>query len=94
MHYGHQKKKRAIRWHPQSVGNLALAPESLVVPHECIDTLRSPQIRLVQDVPQLECEEDWAADPLAPSKGILNGLILALMIWGFIALAAYGIVYL
>ena len=93
MHYGHQKEKRAIRRYPQSVGNLALAPESLVSPHKGIDTLRSPQIRLLPDMPLSECKEDWAPDPLAPSKGILNGLILALMLWGFIALAVYGIFY-
>ena len=93
MHYGHQKEKRAIQRYPQSAGNLALAPENLVVPHEGTDTLRSPQARLLPDVPQSEREDDWAADALAPSKGVLNGLFLALMLWGFIALVAYSIFY-
>lgn len=93
MHYGHQKLKRPIQSDLRSVGNLALAPESLVTRHNATDTLRSPRSQSLWIAPQSEGEDGWEADALAPPKGILTGLFLGLMLWGFIALVVYSIFY-
>lgn len=65
MHYGHQKLKRPIQSDLRSVGNLALAPESLVTRHNATDTLRSPRSQSLWIAPQSEGEDGWEADALA-----------------------------
>ena len=80
-----QKETRATRPYPQSVGNVALAPESLVDPHEGTEVPCSPQLRLLPNVTKAEPKEDEAADPLASATGIMIGLFLALILWGVAA---------
>jgi hypothetical protein len=72
---------------PQSVGNLALADESLGVYHTPKAKTRSPQLRMVQD----RTEEESELEALAPTIGIMNGIRLSLTLWSVLVIISYWI---
>ena len=81
------KPKRTTRQNPQSVGNLAVADESLGVYHTPKAKIRSPQLRLVQD----RTEEESEIETLAPTIGMMNGIRLSLTLWSLIVVIIYWI---
>ena len=68
--------------HPQSVGNVALADESLGGLHASRAKPFAPQLRLVRDV----TEEQGETEARAPTMGMINGLRLSLTLWSLIVL--------
>jgi len=73
------KGQRETRQFPQSVGNLALADESLGVFLQTPQAkTRTPRLSLVPDITEDE------SDALAPATGILNGIRLSLTLWSLI----------
>lgn len=72
------KGQRETRQYPQSVGNLALADESLGVFQKPQAKTRIPRLSLVPDITEDEI------DALAPATGILNGIRLSLTLWSLI----------
>ena len=76
------KPKRATWLYPQSTGNLALADESRDVFQEPKAKPLAPQLRMVQDIAEVEEE----VDALAPVTGIINGICLSLTLWSLIVL--------
>ena len=72
------KGQRETRQYPQSVGNLALADESLGVFQTPQAKTRTPRLSLVPDITEDEI------DALAPATGILNGIRLSLTLWSLI----------
>jgi hypothetical protein len=72
------KGQRETRQYPQSVGNLALADESLGVFQQPQARTRTPRLSLVPDMTEDE------SDALAPVTGILNGIRLSLTLWSLI----------
>jgi hypothetical protein len=74
----HTDGQREPRQYPQSVGNLAIADESLGIfqtPHAKTCT---PRLSLVPDITEEEI------DSLAPTTGIMNGIRLSLTLWSLI----------
>ena len=76
------KPKRATWLYPQSTGNLALADESRDVFQEPKAKPLAPQLRMVQDIAEVEEE----VDALAPVTGIIHGIRLSLTLWSLIVL--------
>ena len=74
----HTNGQRTTRQYPQSVGNLALADESLGVYHTPQAKTRIPRLSLVPEIMEDEI------DALAPTTGILNGIRLSLTLWSLI----------
>jgi len=72
--------QRETRKYPQSVGNLALADESLGVLQTPKAKTRSPRLSVVQDITEEE------VDALATATGIINGIRLSLTLWSLIGL--------
>ncbi len=73
-----RQRKRHIRIHQQSMGNLALAPE----PVESIPAPAAPRRRVAQEpIPAPD-----AHDSLAPARGIAVGVGLSIILWGLIVL--------
>ena len=68
------------RQYPQSLGNLALANESLVVLQPPKAKTRSPRLSRVQDIAEQEVE----IEALALTTGMINGIRLSLMLWSLI----------
>jgi len=68
--------------HPQSVGNVALADESLGGLHASRAKPLAPRLRVVRDV----TEEEGETEALAPTMGMINGLRLSLTLWSLIVL--------
>jgi hypothetical protein len=67
---------------PQSIANLALAQvtlEALLMPNRKAE---EGLLRVARDEQQEELDDD----PLAPARGIVNGLRLSVTLWSFIAL--------
>ena len=69
------KGQRETRQYPQSVGNLALADESLDTFHTPQAKTRPPRLSLVPDITEDEI------DALAPTTGIMTGIRLSLTLW-------------
>jgi hypothetical protein len=70
------------RPYPRSVENLALALVTL-------EALLTPQPKAGMNplrAPHDKCQEELDEDPLAPARGILNGLRLSVAMWGVILL--------
>jgi len=76
------KRTRKTLPYPQSVGNLALADDSLSLLHTTTAKPRSPQVRLVQD----RTEEKSEVETLAPITGMMNGIRLSLTLWSLIVI--------
>ena len=76
------KPKRATWLYPQSTGNLALADERWDVFQEPKAKPLAPQLRMVQDIAEVEEE----VDALAPVTGIINGIRMSLTLWSLIVL--------
>ena len=74
----HTNGPQETRQYPQSVGNLALADESLGVYHTPHAKTRTPRLSLVPDITEDEI------DALAPTIGIINGVRLSLTLWSLI----------
>ncbi|HSQ52431.1 MAG TPA: hypothetical protein VLL94_14350 [Nitrospiraceae bacterium] len=60
--------------YPQSVGNLALADESLGVLQKPKAKTRSPRLSVVPHITE-------EVDALAPTTGMINGIRLSLTLW-------------
>jgi len=73
----HANGQRKTRQYPQSVGNLALADESLGAFHTPRAKTRTPRFSLVPDI-------TGEVDALAPATGILNGIRLSLTLWSLL----------
>lgn len=70
------------RPYPRSVENLALALVTL-------EALLTPQAQAEANprrAPHNICQEELDEDPLAPARGILNGLRVSVAIWGVLVL--------
>ena len=67
--------QRETRQYPQSVGNLALADESLGI-FQTAKT-RTPRLSLVPHITE-------EIDTLVPATGILNGIRLSLTLWSLL----------
>jgi hypothetical protein len=72
----HTNGQREPRQYPQSVGNLAIADESLFQTPRA--KTRTPRLSLVPDI----TEDEF--DALAPTTGIMNGIRLSLTLWSLI----------
>jgi hypothetical protein len=73
------------RPYPQSAQNLALAQvtlEALLAPNAKVGSNR---LRTPHDDYHGELDDD----PLAPARGIMNGLRLSVTFWGFIVLGVF-----
>jgi hypothetical protein len=81
------KQARRTQTYPQSVGNVALADDSLGLLQESTAGTR-PRL---QAVGQATIEEVANSDALAPAIGMTVGLVLSIMLWGLIILALYWI---
>ena len=68
------KGQRETRQYPQSVGNVALADESLGVLQKPKAKTRSPRLSVVPDITE-------EVDALAPTTGMINGIRLSLTLW-------------
>jgi len=77
--------QRRLEQYPQSVGNVALAKESLGLLQTPKAKTRSPQVRLVQDM----IEEESGVEALAPTIGMMNGIRLSLTLWSLIVIIIY-----
>jgi len=73
----HTNGQREMRQDPQSVGNLALADESLGAFQTPRAKTRTPRLSLVPDITE-------EIDALAPTTGILNGIRLSLTLWSLL----------
>lgn len=73
--------QRRLEQYPQSVGNVALAKESLGLLQTPKAKTRSPQVRLVQDM-----MEESGVEALAPTIGMMNGIRLSLTLWSLIVI--------
>ena len=73
----HANGQRKTRQYPQSVGNLALADESLGAFQTPLAETRAPRLSLVPDITE-------EVDALAPTTGILNGIRLSLTLWSLL----------
>ena len=71
--------------YPQSEGNLAVADERLGV----LQQPKAKTLSLVRGVAQDITEEASTADALIPAKGIIVGMGLSILLWGFIVLVMY-----
>ena len=76
------KRTRKTLTYPQSVGNLALADDSLGLLHTPKAKICSLQVRLVQD----RTEEKSEGEALAPITGMMNGIRLSLTLWSLIVI--------
>ena len=74
------KEQRETRQSPQSLGNLALANESLGVLQPPKAKTRSPRLSMVRDI----AEEEVEIEALALTTGMINGIRLSLMLWSLI----------
>jgi len=72
------KGQRETRQYSQSLGNLALADESLDVLQKPNAKTSSPRLSVVQDITAEE------VDALALTTGIINGIRLSLVLWSLI----------
>jgi hypothetical protein len=73
------------RPHPQSVQNFAFAQATL-------EALLLPNTREGEapiGAAHNKCHEELSEDPLAPARGILNGLRLSVTLWGFVVLGVF-----
>ena len=78
--------QRTLGPYPQSVGNVALAEESLGVHQKTPKAkTRSPQVRLAPD----RTEEESEVEALAPTIGMINGIRLSLTLWSLIVIIIY-----
>lgn len=68
------KGQRETRQYPRSVGNVALADESLGVLQKPTAKTRSPRLSVVPDITE-------EVDALAPTTGMINGIRLSLTLW-------------
>jgi len=76
------KRKRQVQIRQQSMGNLALAPETV----ESIPSPTAPRRRVAQEtIPAPD-----AHDQLAPAKGIVIGVGLSIILWGLIVRIILG----
>lgn len=85
------KRKRETKKYPLSVGNLALADESLSLHQKPKAKPQRPKLRLVEYI----TEEDSEAEVLAQAKNIIAGFGLSLMfcvLWFFTVLLLYRFV--
>ncbi len=76
------KHKQEIRRYPESFGNLAVAVES-------VNTPQVPKVRGLSSEPTAArdiSEGKHGIDPLGPSKGIILGVGLSIMLWWIIIL--------
>ena len=73
----HTNGQRETRQYPQSVGNLALADQSLGPFQTPRAKTRTPRFSLVPDI-------TGEVDALAPATGILNGIRLSLTLWSLL----------
>lgn len=71
------KGQRETRQYPRSVGNVALADESLGVLQKPTAKTRSPRLSVVPDITE-------EVDALAPTTGMINGIRLSLTLWSLI----------
>lgn len=74
------KGQLETRQYPQSLGNLALANESLSVLQPPKAKTRSPRLSMVRDI----AEEEVEIEALALTTGMINGIRLSLMLWSII----------
>jgi hypothetical protein len=74
------KGQLETRQYPQSLGNLALANESLGVLQPPKAKTRSPRLSMVRDI----AEEEVEIEALALTTGMINGIRLSLMLWSLI----------
>jgi hypothetical protein len=72
----HTNGQRKPRQYPQSVGNVAIADESLFQTPRA--KIRAPRLSLVPNMTEEEI------DALAPTTGIINGVRLSLTLWSLI----------
>ena len=77
--------QRTLGPFPQSVGNVALADESLGLLQTPKTKTRSPQVRLAPD----RTEEESEVEALAPTIGMINGIRLSLTLWSLIVIIIY-----
>ena len=76
------KGQLETRQYPQSLGNLALANESLGVLQPPKAKTRSLRLSMVRDI--AEEEEKVEIEALALTTGMINGIRLSLMLWSLI----------
>ena len=74
------KGQLETRQYPQSLGNLALANESLGVLQPPKAKTRSPRLSMVRDI----AEEEVEIEALALTTEMINGIRLSLMLWSLI----------
>ena len=74
------KGQLETRQYPQSLGNLALANESLGVLQPPKAKTRSSRLSMVRDI----AEEEVEIEALALTTGMINGIRLSLMLWSLI----------
>ena len=70
---------------PQSAQNRAFAEgalEALLLPNTKETESRT-------GAAHAKCHEELSEDPLAPARGIMNGLRLSVTLWGFVVLGVF-----